>query len=88
MLVPSRKNREAVVVGGGGRFQGLLKVTVLEIAIGKVKLGLKSITTYPCIALSRRISRANEFRSVEKEGPKSCQLLPAYGSTITKPSWS
>jgi carbon storage regulator CsrA len=41
MLVLSRKNREAVVVGGGGSFPGLLKVTVLEIAAGKVKLGFE-----------------------------------------------
>jgi len=41
MLVLSRKNRESVVVGGGGSFLGLLKVTVLEVAGGKVKLGFE-----------------------------------------------
>jgi carbon storage regulator CsrA len=41
MLVLSRKNREAVMVGGGGGFAGLLKVTVLEINNGKVKLGFE-----------------------------------------------
>jgi carbon storage regulator CsrA len=41
MLVLSRKNREAVVVGGGGGFPGLLKVTVLEVTGGKVKLGFE-----------------------------------------------
>jgi carbon storage regulator CsrA len=41
MLVLSRKSREAVVVGGGGGFPGLLKVTVLEVASGKVKLGFE-----------------------------------------------
>jgi carbon storage regulator CsrA len=41
MLVLSRKNRESVVVGGGGGFLGLLKVTVLEVAGGKVKLGFE-----------------------------------------------
>ena len=41
MLVLSRKNRESVVVGGGGGCQGLLKVTVLEVAGGKVKLGFE-----------------------------------------------
>ena len=39
MLVLSRKHRESVVVGGGGGLARLLKVTVLEIAGGKVKLG-------------------------------------------------
>ena len=41
MLVLSRKNREAVMVGGGGGFPGLLKVTVLEVCGGKVKLGFE-----------------------------------------------
>jgi carbon storage regulator CsrA len=47
MLVLSRKNREAVVVGGGGGFLGLLKVTVLEIAAGKVKLGFEGDADIP-----------------------------------------
>jgi carbon storage regulator CsrA len=41
MLVLSRKNREAVMVGGGGGFPGLLKVTVLAVNGGKVKLGFE-----------------------------------------------
>jgi len=39
MLVLSRKNRESVVIGGADGFERLLKVTVLEINGGKVKLG-------------------------------------------------
>jgi len=39
MLVLTRKSQESVVVGGGGGFEGLLKVTVLEITGGKVRLG-------------------------------------------------
>jgi len=39
MLVLSRKSQESVVVGGSGGFDRLLKVIVLEIAGGKVKLG-------------------------------------------------
>jgi carbon storage regulator CsrA len=41
MLVLSRKSRESVVVGGGGGFLGFLKVTVLEVTGGKVKLGFE-----------------------------------------------
>lgn len=41
MLVLSRKNQEAVVVGGSTGFERLLKVTVLEIDSGKVKLGFE-----------------------------------------------
>ena len=39
MLVLTRKNLEAVVVGGSDGFERLLKVTVLEITPGKVRLG-------------------------------------------------
>jgi carbon storage regulator CsrA len=39
MLVLSRKTQESVVVGGADRFERLLKVTVLEIRGGKVRLG-------------------------------------------------
>ncbi len=39
MLVLTRKNRESVVVGGSDPFHRVLKVTVLEIQSGKVKLG-------------------------------------------------
>ena len=39
MLVLSRKSQESVVVGGSDGFERLLKVTVLEINGGKVRLG-------------------------------------------------
>ena len=41
MLVLSRKNRESVVVGGGGGFNRLLKITVLQVSGGKVTLGFE-----------------------------------------------
>ena len=41
MLVLSRKNNESVIVGGAGGFERLLKVTVLEIVGGKVRLGFE-----------------------------------------------
>jgi carbon storage regulator CsrA len=42
MLVLSRKNMESVVVGGSGRFERTLKVTVLEIKNGSVRLGFEA----------------------------------------------
>ena len=39
MLVLTRRNRESVVVGGFPGYDRILKVTVLEIANGKVRLG-------------------------------------------------
>ena len=42
MLVLSRKSQESVVVGGSDRFERLLKVTVVEIRNGSVKLGFEA----------------------------------------------
>lgn len=44
MLVLSRKNREAVVVGASVSVKPLLKVTVLEIKGDKVRLGFEAGT--------------------------------------------
>jgi carbon storage regulator len=47
MLVLSRKSLESVVVGGPGRFEQLLKVTVLEIKSDRVRLGFEADATIP-----------------------------------------
>jgi len=52
MLVLSRKSRESVVIGGIDGIDGirqLLKVTVLEIAGGKVRLGFEADITVPVL---------------------------------------
>ncbi len=41
MLVLSRKSQESVVVGGSVGFESLLKVTVIEISGGTVRLGFE-----------------------------------------------
>jgi len=41
MLVLTRKSRETVVIGGGGGFAGLLKITVLKVTGGKVTFGFE-----------------------------------------------
>lgn len=41
MLVLTRKTQEAVVVGGSAGFERMLKVTVLDILGGKVRLGFE-----------------------------------------------
>jgi len=41
MLVLTRKSQESVVVGGSDGFERLLKITVLEICGGKVRLGFE-----------------------------------------------
>lgn len=40
-MVLSRKSQESVVVGGSDGFERMLKVTVLEIVPGRVRLGFE-----------------------------------------------
>jgi carbon storage regulator CsrA len=47
MLVLSRKSQECVVVGGSGGFDRMLKITVLEIGRGKVRLGFEADADVP-----------------------------------------
>ncbi len=47
MLVLTRKSQEAVVVGGLDGFERMLKVIVLEVRGGKVKLGFELDATVP-----------------------------------------
>jgi carbon storage regulator len=47
MLVLSRKNQESVVVGGSDGLEPLLKVTVLEIRGGSVRLGFEADEAIP-----------------------------------------
>jgi carbon storage regulator len=47
MLVLSRKSLESVVVGGSAGFERLLKVTVLKIKSGKVRLGFEAAKDVP-----------------------------------------
>ena len=47
MLVLSRRNQESVVVGRPGGLEPLLKVTVLEISGGIVRLGFEGAAEVP-----------------------------------------
>ena len=60
MLVLSRKTQESVVVSSEGGLERLLKVTVLEIREGKVKLGFEADPSVPVhrAELWERISSA------------------------------
>jgi carbon storage regulator len=62
MLVLSRKTSESVVVGERGRFARLLKVTVLEIKNGKVRLGFEADASVPVhrSEIWQKISESNE----------------------------
>ena len=54
MLVLSRRTQESVVVGGSEGFERILKVTVLDIKGGKVRLGFKADSDVPVHRLEVR----------------------------------
>jgi carbon storage regulator len=47
LLILSRKCHESVIVGGSDGFERILKVTVLEIEGGKVRLGFEVDKSVP-----------------------------------------
>jgi carbon storage regulator CsrA len=47
MLILSRRSQQAVVVGATGAGEQLLKITVLEIRGGNVKLGFEAEASVP-----------------------------------------
>jgi len=74
MLVLSRKNNESVVVGGSGGFERLLKVTVLEIAGSRVKLGFEvdaEVPVHRCEIWERMRARG------ELESPQRSPTAPS-----------
>ena len=73
MLVLSRKKQEAVVVGGSGGFERLLKVTVLEINPGTVRLGFEVDKDVPVHRLEvwERIHATSQPVYPEEDLPKS-----------------
>jgi carbon storage regulator len=74
MLVLSRRSMESVVVGGRGRFERTLKVTVLEIKNGSVRLGFEADASVPVhrAEVWERISESNRAGgSLETPAPDS-----------------
>lgn len=65
MLVLARRSREAVVVGGVDGFPRLLRVIVLEISHGKVKLGFDVAADVPVHRLElwerMQVERGSDF---------------------------
>jgi carbon storage regulator len=71
MLVLTRKSRQAVVVGGFDRFEQLLKITVLEIRGGNVRLGFEAPADVPVHRweIWERICAASSSAPTEGPGP-------------------
>ncbi len=62
MLVLTRKSQESVVVGGSRGFERLLKVTVLQIDRGKVRLGFEVDAEVP-------VHRWEVWARIQEGGP-------------------
>jgi carbon storage regulator CsrA len=72
MLVLTRKVQEAVVVGGTVGFERVLKVTVLEIFGGKVRLGFEAAADVP-------VNREEVLERILANGPRP---PPAQGPAV------
>jgi carbon storage regulator CsrA len=78
MLVLSRKIEESVVVGGSGNLERLLKVTVLEIDRGRVRLGFEADAAIP-------IHRAEVWEQIRASGLPNAPPRPPPASD-TRPA--
>jgi carbon storage regulator len=68
MLVLSRRLKESVVVGGADRFERLLKVTVLDINGGNVRLGFEADADVP-------VHRSEVWERIVADG-RTCNRSP------------
>lgn len=75
MLVLSRKNDQAVVIGGADRSENLLRVTVLSIRNGSVRLGFEGNTDVV-------VHREEVWERIRAGGPPD---LSTGGSNRTRP---
>ncbi len=63
MLVLTRKAQETVVVGGMKGFERVVKVTVLQILNGKVRLGFEADADVP-------VNRQEVWEQIVANGPR------------------
>jgi carbon storage regulator len=72
MLILTRQSQESVIVGGSGGFERMLKVTVLEISPGKVRLGFdvdKQVPVHRSEVWDRIHAGAEQAESSGGRGP-------------------
>jgi carbon storage regulator CsrA len=67
MLVLSRKCDEAVVIGGSEGFERLIKVTVLQIKNGRVRLGFEAAADVPVNRLEVWEQICDETRLADRD---------------------
>ena len=79
MLVLSRKRQQSVVVGQKDGIHQLLKVTVLEIGAGNVKLGFEVDSDVPVHRLEvwERINGNSQLFDSSRDGPGASDIRSA-----------
>jgi len=79
MLVLSRKTQESIIVGGSDGFERLLKVTVLKISGGNVRLGFeidKGVPVHRWEVWEQMHKAASAAAGVAAEQPRGMEGLP------------
>jgi carbon storage regulator CsrA len=79
MLVLSRRSQESVIVGGADGFDRLLKVTVLAIQSGKVRLGFEIDAGVP-------VYREEVWQRIRAGHPPIGPPLPNGGGPVKSPA--
>lgn len=82
MLVLTRKCLEVIVVGGAGGAEPLVKVTVLGIENGKVRLGIEAPPEVPVHRLE-----VWERMHANSKGGTPPAILPGAGPPISHDLW-
>jgi carbon storage regulator len=77
MLVLTRKHRESVVIGGAEDIERVIKITVLDISGGKVRLGFQVAADIPV----HRLEVWERIRATEQaDGESVTNMAPKEGS--------
>jgi carbon storage regulator len=86
MLVLSRKKQESVMVGGCSGFERMLKVTVIEIRGGKVRLGFDASADLPVhrTEVWERISAESRASQSQHDGERPKARAPNIDSSSKK----
>jgi len=76
MLVLSRKSDESVVVGGAGGLERMVRITVLEISGGSVRLGFEADRNVP-------VHRWEVWQRIRAGGRQKCQNEDASAVAVS-----
>jgi carbon storage regulator len=78
MLVLSRKKQQSVMVGGCNGFERMLKVTVIEIRGGSVRLGFDASADLPVhrAEVWERISAESQSSQLQQDGERPRARAP------------